>query len=44
MRDAANQLEIENGSSYVVGDDDILTFRDFRIETLIEPVRVDKDI
>ncbi|EHR00907.1 hypothetical protein [Bradyrhizobium sp. WSM471] len=42
MRDAANQLEIENGPSYVVGDDDRLATSVSK--TLIEPVRVDKDI
>jgi hypothetical protein len=44
MRDVANEMEIEDGVIWVygVGEDGVLAFTDFGIETLVELVRVYK--
>ena len=45
LRDVANEMEIEDGVIWVygVGEDGVMAFTDFGIETLIDLVRVYKE-
>jgi hypothetical protein len=45
LRDVANEMEIEDGVIWVygVGDDGVLAFTDFGVESLIELIKMHKD-
>jgi hypothetical protein len=45
LRDVANEMEIEDGVIWVygVGEDGVLAFTDFGIESLIELIKIHKD-
>jgi hypothetical protein len=45
LRDVANEMEIEDGAIWVygVGEDGVMAFTDFGIETLIELIRMYKE-
>ena len=45
LRDFANEMEIEDGAIWVygVGEDGVLAFTDFGIESLIELIKMYKD-